>query len=357
MIVTRVDQLIGKTPIIRLNHLSDSSKGIDVFGKVEAFNPGYSVKDRSALQLLEQAKKDYDLKPGTTIVESSSGNMGHALAMLCAISGFRFICVLDPKTPKANISLVRSFGGTVAIVDTPDHTGGYQQRRIATARAIAEAMPNCINLDQYNNPAAIDAHLLHTGPEITSQMGSDIDVFIGSVSTGAHLSGIAKHLKSRNPNVHIVAVEPVGSSVFGGPFKPFLQNGLGLSFRPGNMWAEYVDEVVRVSDREAFTACRDCARSDGLLLGGSSGAIMSAASAYAARASRPQKIVTLLPDGGLKYLESIYDDDWLIKHGMEDVVERFAQPAHHADASALLSIIDRTSKTLVQATEQFDYAK
>lgn len=344
MIATRIDQLIGKTPLIRLSHISDTSKGIDVFGKMEALNPGYSVKDRSALQLLEQAKADYNLKPGATIVESSSGNMGHALAMLCAVNRFRFICVLDPKTPKANISLIRAFGGTVTIVDKPCDNGGYQQRRIATARAIADALPNCINLDQYNNPAAVNAHVLHTGPEIMEQTGGDIDVFIGSVSTGSHLSGIAKYLKSKNPAIRVVAVEPVGSAIFGGQFKPFLQNGLGLSFKPGNIWAEYVDEVVKVSDRDAFTACRSCAISEGLLLGGSSGAIISATTAYVARASRPQKIVALLPDGGLKYLETIYDDDWLIRHDLGDIVDRFAQAAYNAEEDELLSLIGRDSK-------------
>jgi 2,3-diaminopropionate biosynthesis protein SbnA len=317
---TRVDQLIGHTPLIRLNTISDKAMGMNIYGKLEALNPGYSVKDRSALQLIEQAKIDYDLQPGATIVESTSGNMGHALAMLCAINHFKFICVLDPKTPRSNVTLVRAFGGRVAMVDSPDETGSFQKKRIEMARTIAKKTPNCINLDQYNNPAAIQAHYLTTGPEIYEQTEGKIDALIGSASTGSHLSGIAKYLKEKNKNIHIIGVEPVGSVVFGGQFKPFLQNGTGLSFKPGNILDKYVDEVIRVSDRDAFAACRQLARTEGLLLGGSSGSVVAAASKYIEHLTKPSIIVVVLPDGGLKYLETIYDDQWLQDHDMSDLV-------------------------------------
>jgi 2,3-diaminopropionate biosynthesis protein SbnA len=315
MITTRIDQLIGNSPLLRLNGLCDDKGLINVYGKLESLNPGYSVKDRSALQLLKQATRDHDLKPGATIVESSSGNMGHALAMLCAAYKFNFICVLDPKTPAANVTLVKAFGGTVVLVDAPDENGSYQKRRIAQARKIATERPNCVNLDQYNNPAAIDAHYLTTGPEIYQGLDGKVDVLIGSASTGSHLSGTAKYLKERNHNIHVIGVEPIGSVVFGGEYKPFLQNGTGLSFQPGNILREYIDEVIKVSDSDAFTTCRKFAKTEGLLLGGSSGSVLAAAKQYVATLTKPRNIVVILPDGGLKYLETIYDDAWLEKHG------------------------------------------
>lgn len=330
-----VEQLIGNTPLLRLNSFCDDARKVDIFGKLEALNPAYSVKDRTARQLLAQARSDHELKEGWTIVESTSGNMGHALAMLCAIAKLHFICVLDPKTPKSNVALVKAFGGHVRIVATPDETGGYQRKRIALAKAIAARLPNCINLDQYNNPAAIEAHVLTTGPEIYEQTQGRIDVLIGSASTGSHLSGTAKYLKSRNPNIRIVGVEPAGSVVFGGEYKPYLQNGAGLSFKPGNILTEYIDEVIRVADVDAFAACRKLARNDGLLLGGSSGAVVHAALEYGKKLSSHSNIVVILPDSGLKYLETIYDDQWLRNNDLGSLVEDDVESAPHLVADVV----------------------
>lgn len=316
MHATRIDELIGGTPLIRLNCISSDARRINIFGKLEAINPGYSVKDRSALHMIERARAEHRLREGSTIVESSSGNMGHALAMLCAAYKYRFICVLDPKTPKSNVTLVKAFGGVVEMVTTPDESGGFQKKRIALAKSIAQQIPNCVNLDQYSNPAAIDAHFQHTGPEIYAQAGQAIDVLVGSASTGSHLSGTAKFLKSVHPAIHVIGVEPKGSVVFGGEFKPFLQNGTGLSFTPDNILMTYIDEVVKVSDFDAFAACRRIARNEGLLLGGSSGSVIHAAQSYVAGLDRPCNVVVILPDGGLKYLETIYDDQWLINNNL-----------------------------------------
>jgi len=321
MLFKTIADLIGNTPLVRINSLCDDAKHFQVFGKLESLNPGYSVKDRSARGLLEQAIRDHDLKPGATIVESSSGNMGHALAMLCAMFGFHFICVLDPKTPKTNSSLVKAYGGVVVMIDTPDATGSYQKRRIATAKRIAREMPNCINLDQYSTPAAIEAHYRTTGPELLHQTRTRIDVLIASASTGSHLSGTAKFLKEKLPDIKIIGVEPVGSIVFGGVYQPFLQNGTGLSFKPGNILEQYVDEVRRVADIDAFRVCRELARRDGLLLGGSSGSVLHVAECLRDEVNEPCNVVVILPDGGLKYLETVYDDRWLEEHGLGALLE------------------------------------
>jgi 2,3-diaminopropionate biosynthesis protein SbnA len=352
MLTTSVDKLIGNTPLIRLNSVCDDAAGIQVYGKLESLNPGNSVKDRSALQLLEQARIDYNLTPGWTIVESTSGNMGHALAMLCAVHKYRFICVLDPKTPKSNIALVKAFGGEVELVTTPDANGSYQKKRIEVARTLARRLPNCVNLDQYNNPAAIDAHFHTTGPEIYAQLRGRVDVLIGSASTGSHLSGTAKYLKSKDPSIRVIGVEPVGSVVFGGEYKPFLQNGTGLSFRPGNILVSYVDEVIKVTDIDAFGACRGIARSDGLLLGGSSGSVVSAARQYMKQLRYPCNIVVVLPDNGLKYLDTIYDDQWLRKNNLGALIEEPAERAPDFVESLYTTLHTGTERTYAPVPEQ-----
>jgi cysteine synthase len=216
--------------------------------------------------------------------------------------------------------VVRAYGGRVEIVEIPDQDGSFQKRRIAVARRLAQEIPRCVNLDQYSNPAAIDAHVNTTGPEIFAQRSGQIDVLIGCASTGSHLSGAAKYLKERDPNIKVIGVEPVGSVVFGGAYAPFLQNGSGLSFRPANILHRYIDECVKVSDEDAFSMCRRMARTEGLLLGGSSGSVLHVAEHMVNRATRGCNVVVILPDGGMKYLETIYDDQWLRKHDLHAVL-------------------------------------
>jgi 2,3-diaminopropionate biosynthesis protein SbnA len=311
MIVNSVHELIGKTPLIHLDSISDKKNGVNVYAKVEYFNPGYSVKDRSALQLIKQAELDGKLKPGGVIVESTSGNMGHSLAMLCAVYNYKFICVLDPKTPASNILLIRAFGGEIEMITEPDESGSFQLRRIEVAKAIANSLDNCINLDQYNNPSAITAHNETTGPEIDVDLNGKVDVLMGTVSTGSHLSGIARYFKSKSSPTTTVGVEPLGSVIFGGEYQPVLQNGTGLSFVPGNYLGQYIDVKMKVSDVNAFKYCRKLAKEDGLLLGGSSGAVAYAAHQHVKACTEPCNIVIICPDSGLKYLDTIYNDNWL----------------------------------------------
>ncbi|MBL4795003.1 MAG: cysteine synthase family protein [Pseudomonadales bacterium] len=319
MIVQSVHELIGQTPLIRINSISGKNNGVNVYGKLEAFNPGFSVKDRSAYQLLKQARIEGKLKEGYSVVESTSGNMGHALAMLCAELNYHFICILDPKTPQSNIALIRAFGGEVVIVDTPDKTGGFQKKRIEVARSIAKERLNCINLDQYNNPSAIVAHKETTAPEIQKQLNNSVDVIFGAVSTGSHLSGIAQYFKTQSDTTTIIGVEPQGSVIFGGHFKAFLQNGTGLSFVPGNFQGKYIDRLIKVADLDAFDYCRKLAQQDGLLLGGSSGSLAFAAHQYAQNCTSPCNIVIICADSGLKYLDTVYNDEWIEQQQLQRV--------------------------------------
>lgn len=298
-------ETIGDTPLVRLQRLSNLTPNAVVYGKLEYLNPGFSIKDRTALGLILDAERSGKLKPGDSIVESTSGNMGHALAMLCAARGYHFICLVDVKTPSANRKICEAFGAEVIVVDQPDETGGYQKQRIRKAQQIATERKNCLNLDQYANEAARDAHHL-TGREIDRALGGAVDAVVASVSTGGHITGIAAYFRRVERAVKIVAVEPEGSSIFGGKFRPFRTNGAGLSFRPKNYDPPKIDHELRFTDEEAFAMARRVAREEGILLGGSSGGVLAVTERLIREGALEGNIVAVLPDSGLKYLDVVY---------------------------------------------------
>jgi cysteine synthase len=299
-----VTRLIGATPLVRMHGLSRIVPEATVYGKLEYLNPGFSIKDRTALGLILDAERSGLLQPGCAIVESTSGNMGHALAMICAARGYRFICIIDPKTPAVNRKICEAFGAEIVVVDQPDERGGYQENRIRKAKEIAAKSTNCINLDQYSNHASWQAHQV-TGFEVYGAMGGALHAVVGSVSTGGHIVGISMFLKDRNPNIQIIAVEPEGSAVFGGAFRPYRTNGAGLSFRPENYDAKYIDHELQFSDDEAFEMARRVARQEGLLLGGSSGGVLAVTERLVRERVIKGNIVAILPDSGIKYLDAL----------------------------------------------------
>ncbi|MCX4029508.1 cysteine synthase family protein [Endozoicomonas sp. SM1973] len=301
---------IGNTHLVQLPVLSSTSRKINVYGKIEYFNPGFSIKDRAALKMIESLEKTHDIKPGDTIVESTSGNTGHALAMICAKKGYNLVCIVDPKTPKQNILIYKAFGANVLVVEEMDENGSYQKVRIKTAKELSKKN-GWINLDQYSNPGCWMANYEHTGKEIYQDLNGKIDVLVACVSTGGHLSGIAKFLiEHLTKKPLIVAVEPVGSVIFGGKPKPFKINGAGLSFVPKNYFSEYVDMELKCSDHNAFSMCRYIAKHEGILLGGSSGSVLSVISSLINKGGivEGSNVVGVLPDSGLKYIDTIYND-------------------------------------------------
>jgi len=299
-----ITKIIGETPIVRINGMEHGGEGV-LYGKLECMNPFYSVKDRTALYLIRAAERDGTLRPGDRLVASTSGNLGHSLAAICAILGYRLTCIVDSKMPPVNMAILRAFGADFEYVDTPDASGNLQRPRIARAMELGER-EGCVNLDQYFDPNTARAHYESTGPEIFQAIGEELHVLVGCVGTGGHLCGTSRYLKERLPNLVTIAVEPVGSVIFGGCYKPTKQNGVGLSFTPGNYDPAVVDHEVKCSDELAFSTIRQIARTDGLLLGGSSGGVLAMAAKYAGEATRRQNILCLLPDGGLKYVESLY---------------------------------------------------
>ncbi|MFE3184263.1 PLP-dependent cysteine synthase family protein [Streptomyces violascens] len=312
MIYNDVLETLGNTPVIQLRKLLPSPQD-RIFVKLEGANPSGSIKDRAALNMVIEAERSGRLTPGATIVESTSGNLGKALALIGAVKGYRIVLVVDPKTPQTVLSYATSLGAELDMVTEPDANGGYQATRIRRVQELVAQLPGAITLDQYNNPDNPRAHTRYTAPEIAKDF-EQLDALVAAVSTGGHLSGLSAGLKETFPSLHVRAIDAVGSAAFGHPFAPYKIRGIGLGWTPGNLRTDLVDSLHRVSDSEAFSTCRVLAAEEGLLLGESGGAAVFAALAYAAR-NPGSTVLAMAPDTGANYLYESYDDTWLREHG------------------------------------------
>jgi cystathionine beta-synthase len=323
-------QTIGWTPLIRLNRVLDGAR-TPVYLKAESFNPGGSVKDRIGVALIETAERDGALQPGGTVVEGTSGNTGIGLAIAAAVKGYRCIFTIPDKMSLEKVRLLRAFGAEVIITPTvePDHPEYYG----AVARRIAEETPGAFLADQFYNQANPEAHYLTTGPEIWEQTGGRITHFVASPGTGGTISGAARYLKERNPQIRVVAGDPMGS-VLGGYFEtgevgvgePYKVEGIGNDKLPGTMHFQWIDEVRTVDDHTSFHMARRITREEGLFVGGSTGLIVDVAAQLARETDDPEAcIVAILCDTGERYLSKVFNDEWLEANGMGDLVDR--QPA------------------------------
>ena len=311
--------LVGGTPLVRLQRIA---RGVEplLLAKLEYLNPGGSVKDRIGLPMIERAEREGKLAPGGTIVEPTSGNTGVGLAIAAALKGYRCIFVMPDKMSQEKISLLRAYGGEVVICPTnvpPESPESYY----SVSDRLAEEIPGAYKPDQYSNPANPDAHYETTGPELWEQTGGRIDAVVLSVGTGGTVTGIARYLKERNPDVLVVGADPEGSIYSSEKVHPYLVEGIGEDFWPKTYDPSLVDEYVTVSDRDSFLTARRLAREEGLLVGGSSGTAAWALLRVAERFGPDATLVTLFPDGGRAYLSKVYDDNWLMEHG---IVERRA---------------------------------
>ncbi len=326
MIHDNVLSSFGDTPVVRLRTLLP---GGDVHVKLEGANPSGSIKDRTALHMVERAEAA-GLRPGSTIVESTSGNLGKSLALIGAVKGYPVVLVVDPKTPRSVLNYARAFGARLDVVTEADSNGSYQAARVRRVHSLVARTPGAVNLDQYNNPDNPRAHTVTTAPEIAKDFDA-LDALVVAVSTGGHLSGISSALKEHFPTLHVRAVDAAGSSAFGHRFAPYRIRGIGLSWPPGNLRHDLVDSLHRVADTEALSTCRVLAAAEGLLLGESSGAVVFAALTYAMR-HPGQSVLAIAPDTGANYLHESYDDDWLRDHGTapELLWHRRDELLHHA---------------------------
>ncbi|MFM7718686.1 MAG: cystathionine beta-synthase [Actinomycetota bacterium] len=307
---------VGRTPLVRLTRVTRGVRPT-ILAKIESLNPGGSVKDRIGLPMIEAAERAGLLRPGGTIVEPTSGNTGHGLAIAAALRGYRCIFVMPDKQSQEKVALLRAYGAEVIITPTavaPESPESYYR----VDDRLTEEIPGAWQPNQYFNDENPRAHERTTGPEIWEQTDGTVDVFVAGVGTGGTISGVGRYLKSRNPAIEIVGADPEGSLLSGGDVHPYLTEGIGEDFWPGTFDRSIVDRWVRVSDREAFRMARLVTRTEGILVGESCGTAMVAALEVARDLDESKTIVVLLPDTGRNYLSKLYSDTWMLQHGMVD---------------------------------------
>lgn len=308
--------LIGNTPLVKLNRLTQGIKAT-VFAKLENLNPGYSVKDRIGISMIEAAERDGLLKPGGTIVEATSGNTGIGLALAAAVKGYRCIFVMTDKSSVEKVRYLKALGADVVITPvsakpgTPDHY-------VTTAQRIAAETPNSFYPDQYSHPANPEAHYRTTGPEVWQQTEGRVTHFVAGLGTGGTISGTGRYLKEKNPDIRIIAADPYGS-VFK-TYKetgnlveatPYLVEGIGQQTIPENVHIKYVDEVINVTDRESFDLSRQLGKQEGIFCGGSSGTNLAAALRVARNLDESAIVVFIICDTGEHYLSKHHSDEWM----------------------------------------------
>ena len=267
--------------------------------------------------MIQAAERAGLLKPGGTIVEPTSGNTGHGLAIAAAIRGYKCIFVMPDKMSQEKISLLRAYGAEVVICPTavpPESPESYYR----VADRLAEEIPGAYQPNQYFNPENPATHYETTGPEIWRQTDGAIDVFVAGVGTGGTITGVGRYLKEQNPNVMIVGADPEGSVYSGDEPRPYLVEGIGEDFWPDTFDPSIVDRYVKVSDRDSFRTARAVTRQEGILIGGSAGSAVYAALQVARELDETKTIVVLLPDTGRQYLSKVYSDSWMLQHGMLD---------------------------------------
>lgn len=308
MVYDSILQLVGNTPLVKLgNYSAKRNLAAEVVAKVEFFNPGGSVKDRVALNMIEDAEAKGILKPGGTIIEPTSGNTGVGLSLVGAVKGYKVILTMPETMSIERRKLAAAYG--TQIVLTPGAEG--MKGAIRKAEELRDATPGAVILQQFENPSNPAVHVKTTGEEIWSQTEGKIDIFVAGAGTGGTVSGTGRALKRHNPSIKVVAVEPATSAVLSGaPAGPHKIQGIGAGFVPGNFDADVVDEILPVGNEEAFAASRAIAKEEGIFVGISAGAALYAATQLALRPENSGKrIVVLLPDTGERYLSTALVED------------------------------------------------
>jgi cystathionine beta-synthase len=354
--------LVGHTPLVRITRVVRDVAAIErqplLLAKLEMLNPGGSVKDRIGLPMIEAAERAGLLKAGGTIIEPTSGNTGHGLAIAAALKGYRCIFVMADKQSSEKQQLLRAYGAEVVLCPTnvaPESPESYY----SVAARLARDIPGAFKPDQYWNVENPTAHERTTGPEIWDQTEGRITHFVASVGTGGTITGAARALKTRNPAIQVVGADPEGSVLSGDTARPYLTEGVGEDFFPGTYDPSVIDRWVRVSDRDAFAMARRLTREEGILSGGSCGTAMVAAlelvrELAATDDGRDAVVVVLLPDSGRSYLSKIYNDEWMRANALMATtgavvrVEDLLRDRHHAGALPHL-VLARTTQRVGDA--------
>lgn len=309
-------EAIGRTPLIRLNRIAEGYKP-RIYVKADNLNPGGSVKDRIGVAMIDEAERKGLLRPGGTIIEGTSGNTGIGLALVAAVRGYRLIFTITDKQSQDKINLLKAFGAEVIVCPTgvaPDDPRSYY----SVAKKLAREIPNSFYPNQYDNPANGEAHYRTTGPEIWEDSEGQITHFVAGMGTGGTICGTAKYLKERNPAVKVVGVDPVGSLYYDffhqgkiTTAHPYKVEGIGEDIFPKNMDFSFVDDVIRVTDKECFLMARKLVRCEGILAGGSTGGAVSAGLKVARNLTERDFVVIFIPDTGTRNLSKIYNDEWM----------------------------------------------
>jgi cystathionine beta-synthase len=358
--------LVGGTPLVRLAHVTRDLGPADpqplMLAKLETLNPGGSVKDRIGLPMIEAAERAGLLRPGGTIVEPTSGNTGHGLAIAAALRGYRCIFVMADKQSAEKQQLLRAYGAEVVLCPTnvaPESPESYY----SVAERLARDIPGAFKPDQYWNDENPKAHEATTGPEIWEQTEGRITHLVASAGTGGTVTGAGRYLKSRNAGIVVVGADPEGSVLSGDVARPYLTEGIGEDFLPGTFDPAVVDRWVRVSDRDAFAMARRITREEGILAGESCGTAVVAAldearrvMADRGRSAADAVIVVILPDGGRSYLSKLYNDEWMRANGLLATtggvvrVDEVLRDRHHGDVLPDV-VVARTNQRVGDAIE------
>ncbi len=321
--------LIGNTPLIRLNKITESLPG-NFYAKVEAFNPGHSTKDRIALYIIEEAERQGILSPGDTIIETTSGNTGFSLAMVSIIKGYNCILAVSSKSSKDKIDMLRTLGAKVYVC--PAHVSADDERSYYNvAKRLHEETKGSIYINQYFNQLNIDAHYKSTGPEIWEQTNGKITHLIACSGTGGTISGAAKYLKEKNPNIRILGVDAFGSVLKkyhetkefdADEIYPYRIEGLGKNLIPTATDFDLIDHFMKVTDEESAHTTREIAKREGLFVGYTSGAVMQAIKQYAEEGefTEESNVIAIFPDHGSRYMSKVFSDDWMNEQGFFDSI-------------------------------------
>jgi cysteine synthase A len=305
---------VGGTPLVHLRRYLPSAT-FHLYAKLEALNPGGSIKDRPAKKILEHALSTGVLNPGGVVIESSSGNMGIGLAQVCRYHGLRFICVVDPKTTEANLGILRAYGAEIDCVSEPDpETGELLPARIARVKELVHSIPGAFWPNQYANRKNSASHFHTTMREVAAALGGRVDFVFVPTSTCGTLRGCCEYIRDQEMATRIVAVDAFGSIIFSDVRAPRMVPGLGAGLRPALYEPSLAHECVHVSDLDCVNGCRRLMEREAIFAGGSSGGVMSAIERLAGRIPDNAVVVAFLPDRGERYLDTVFSDAWVLSH-------------------------------------------
>jgi cystathionine beta-synthase len=330
-------ELVGHTPLLRLRRVAGDVKPL-MLAKLEQLNPGGSVKDRIGLAMIEDAEERGLLKPGGTIIEPTSGNTGHGLAIAAALRGYKTVFVMPDKMSAEKISLLKAYGAEVVVCPTNVERESPRSY-YSVADRLTREIPGAFQPNQYFNARNPEAHYRSTGPEIWEQTEGKVTHFVAGMGTGGTISGTGRFLKEKNPDLQVIGADPVGS-IYSGDIAPYKVEGVGEDFMPGTMDIKIVDQVIAVSDEESFVTTRRLAREEGVLVGGSGGMAVHAAIVAARECGPDDVFVIILPDTGRNYLSKFFSDEWMRTNGyMTRIAPATALEAVHRHSKNLPAMV------------------